>query len=107
MPQQDPKARAAKKQATRAGLSLAEAQQMLVQGCQVCGSTEALTFDHDHTCCIGKRTCGKCLRGVLCRPCNLALGYAEDDPERLRNLANYLDGKHRIPYESLSDSGSS
>jgi hypothetical protein len=42
--------------------------------------------DHDHT--TGK------IRGLLCNPCNLAIGYLEEDAERLDALAAYLR-KHR------------
>jgi hypothetical protein len=31
------------------------------------------------------------VRGVLCRPCNLALGFARDVPATLRRLATYLE----------------
>lgn len=31
------------------------------------------------------------VRGVLCRPCNLALGFARDRPATLRRLATYLE----------------
>lgn len=31
------------------------------------------------------------VRGVLCRPCNLALGFARDVPSTLRRLADYLE----------------
>ena len=34
--------------------------------------------DHDHDCCQGKRTCGKCTRGLLCATCNLALGVLKN-----------------------------
>lgn len=54
-------------------------------------SRPARDIDHDHTCCPGKRACGKCIRGILCRPCNFVLGAVEDDVERLRGLAIYLE----------------
>lgn len=66
--------------------------------CESCGSTENLTLDHDHNCCKTRatdrywKTCGKCLRGILCRPCNMALGALQDDAERLRRLADYVEG---------------
>lgn len=31
------------------------------------------------------------VRGVLCQPCNLALGLARDQPATLRRLASYLE----------------
>lgn len=58
--------------------------------CAVCPETEDFTVDHDHSCCPGNRSCGNCIRGILCRKCNMALGLLNDDPERLRSLANYL-----------------
>lgn len=67
--------------------------------CAGCGATESgeksgsWHIDHDHDCCpLPKRkTCGKCIRGILCRSCNLTLGNAKDDIDRLRSLATYLD----------------
>src|SRR5271157_5617686 len=37
-----------------------------------------LTVDHDHDCCdLHTKSCGKCLRGLLCERCNLKLSYLE------------------------------
>lgn len=47
--------------------------------------------DHDHACCPGDKSCGQCIRGLLCRGCNTALGNFADDPARLRRAADYLD----------------
>jgi hypothetical protein len=35
-------------------------------------------FDHDHACCPGAVTCGKCIRGLVCGGCNRSLGWAEN-----------------------------
>lgn len=32
-----------------------------------------LAVDHDHACCPGKRSCGKCVRGLVCWWCNKTL----------------------------------
>lgn len=50
-----------------------------------------LAVDHDHTCCPGPRSCGKCVRGLLCDPCNRAIGLLLDDPARMRRLAQYVE----------------
>lgn len=64
-------------------------------GCACCGDVlvpgRETHVDHDHTCCGGRRPCGKCFRGVLCRACNLMLGHAKDDPARLRAGIAYLE----------------
>lgn len=41
-----------------------------------------LVIDHDHK--SGK------VRGLLCHPCNTALGLMSDDPQRLRAAADYI-----------------
>lgn len=50
-----------------------------------------LCVDHDHTCCPGRaKSCGKCVRGLLCQPCNQGLGLFRDSIEALQNAINYL-----------------
>lgn len=63
---------------------------MMERGCDVCGSKSQLSIDHDHGCCPGKRSCGECVRGVLCRDCNWAEGLLGSDVSRIMALAAYL-----------------
>ena len=52
--------------------------------CEVCGRTENLVFDHDHT--TGD------FRGVLCSQCNLAIGQLGDDiPVIIERLKKYIN----------------
>ena len=59
--------------------------------CGICGVAngpsrwtghDGLVIDHDHE--TGE------LRGLLCSPCNNAIGLLGDDPERIRAAANYV-----------------
>lgn len=62
--------------------------------CAICqratGASKALAVDHDHACCPGPTSCGKCGRGLLCSVCNKMLGHARDEPEFFRRAADYL-----------------
>lgn len=66
------------RRAKQYGVDVHDLELALDQGCETCGAsadvdpTTRLHVDHDH------RT-GE-FRGVLCQPCNLALGHIQDDP---------------------------
>lgn len=51
--------------------------------CAICqranGTARRLAVDHDHSCCDGPTSCGKCVRSILCSPCNRMLGHLRDD----------------------------
>ena len=53
------------------------------------------SIDHDHSCCPGERTCGMCIRGILCSKCNLGIGMFSDDVARLLGAASYLTSHAR------------
>lgn len=53
--------------------------------------TRRVHADHDHSCCPPTRSCAKCRRGLACNACNVAIGYARDDPDRLRRIADNLE----------------
>jgi Recombination endonuclease VII len=64
-------------------LAMLEAQG---NACAMCkrpfAADERVFADHDHACCPAQvdqmaKTCGKCIRGLLCFRCNTALGYVE------------------------------
>lgn len=64
------------------GLSVEQVNDLLKDGCQVCGSHEKLVIDHCHT--------ENKVRGCLCHFCNVSLGFAKDNPVILRKLADYI-----------------
>lgn len=86
------------------GITLDEAREMLeAQGgvCAICdrkirfmaGNTRsAACVDHDHG--TGR------IRGILCHPCNCALGFLADDPRRLARAQDYL-----LSYERMESTG--
>lgn len=45
-------------------------------------------IDHDHSCTCGPaNSCTACRRGLACRDCNVLIGHAGDDPDRLDRIA--------------------
>lgn len=70
--------------------------------CAICGSTDPggrwgtnFMVDHDHSCCPGQKSCGKCIRGLLCASCNVGLGAFSDEVDRIFSAASYLMTKTR------------
>lgn len=54
-----------------------------VWACQICYTNSSfLCIDHIHA--TGE------VRGILCKPCNLAIGLLRDDPDILANAIDYL-----------------
>jgi hypothetical protein len=72
------------------GLTPTQYQALIANGCAVCGTMENLCIDHDHKCCPGVRTCGKCIRGVLCRGHNIADGHFKTT-EEIREFLSYRE----------------
>jgi hypothetical protein len=67
--------------------------------CSICRINPATHVDHDHTCCPEKaRSCGKCIRGLICDKCNRMLGWAKDNAVTLRRAAKYL-----LNFSNLTD----
>jgi hypothetical protein len=58
--------------------------------CTARGLRKRLAVDHDHSCCNGPTSCGRCVRGLLCSNCNDMLGTARDDPQYFVGLIAYL-----------------
>lgn len=70
------------------GITLAQFRTLsAAQGgaCAVCSDVPRarLVIDHDHDTGV--------IRGLLCSPCNVALGMLRDDPQRIVALARYLE----------------
>ncbi|AWN05290.1 endonuclease VII [Streptomyces phage Ibantik] len=69
-------------------------QLLQIQGnrCALCRASDAgygrrWHIDHDHTCCPGERSCGKCVRSALCLTCNArGLPWYEGLPKEMQTI---------------------
>lgn len=64
--------------------------------CAICRTDEpggigGWKIDHDHNCCPGTKSCGECIRGLLCTTCNTGIGMLRDDPVTMRAAADYVE----------------
>jgi hypothetical protein len=65
------------------GISQYEYEMLDVGACHICGDDVPLVVDHCHT--TGD------VRGLICQPCNKALGFARDSIKRLSAMIDYLE----------------
>src|ERR1700688_4304401 len=57
---------------------LLEAQDYACAMCHGPFGEGVICIDHDHACCPDeKKSCGQCVRGLLCLSCNTSLGHIE------------------------------
>lgn len=64
---------------TRYRITVERFERMLEEqqgACAICqtldpgGGSNQWHIDHDHQCCPGRKSCGECVRGLLCDRCN-------------------------------------
>lgn len=60
-------------------------------------------IDHDHACCTARPSCGKCVRRLLCIPCNRGIGMLRDDPAILERGRDYLLRYSTSPLSAMND----
>ena len=93
------------------GIELEEYIEMLERQegkCAICGcSTDdqkfAFAVDHDHKCCDGRKSCGECIRGLLCSRCNSAIGQLKEDVNILMSAIDYLNKYSDLEQDDTAD----
>ena len=87
-----------RKENVKIALLHAQNNKCAIVGCTTDTSKYALKdwhLDHDHSCGGEGHWCDKCIRGVLCRSCNSALGFVHDSVRLLLGLSAYLRASAR------------
>lgn len=60
--------------------------------CAICYKfSDKLVVDHDHSCCPGSKSCGQCVRGLLCTQCNSGIGFLKDNEFILYSAIDYIN----------------
>jgi hypothetical protein len=90
-------------------LSMEEYLERSANGCELCGDKPErnLHVDHDHKCCNGSITCGKCVRGIVCNRCNKAIdkyesGLMRPDYPDLDKVAQYVHSYNVKRYDNTN-----
>lgn len=80
---------------------LLEAQDSRCAVCQKYLNLEDASIDHDHNCCPESySSCGRCVRGLLCKQCNVGLGMFKDNPVTVAGAFRYLNTTRSGVYDS-------
>lgn len=62
--------------------------------CAICkrdfDGPRVMHIDHDHACCPSSKSCGRCVRALLCSQCNQGLGSFRDSITILESAVSYL-----------------
>ena len=84
----------------RYGISIERFNEMLTlqdSKCAICKGkfweeVSSPHIDHDHSCCNEQmRSCGECVRDLLCRGCNQLLGVSHEDTKILKAAIAYIE----------------
>lgn len=72
--------------------ALLEKQKSLCAICKTHSDDFTINFavDHDRSCCPSDKSCGKCIRGLLCTSCNNGIGRFKDNLDRIASAYTYL-----------------
>ena len=82
-----------------------EAQQGLCYLCDGELDPEKAIVEHDHSCCPRDHSCHICRRGLAHQKCNSMIGLGDDDPDRLRRMADALEVAQAIVKQRKADIG--
>ena len=77
--------------------------------CAICRGNETITtngivkklaVDHNRSCCPGNKSCGSCIRGLLCYACNNGIGIFRDSVDFMQSAITYLQNNNSLKGET-------